>query len=180
MEYYENGGGAMARLLWSSPSQAKQVIPQSQLQPPAASNNGTGLRGEYFDNIDLTASRTVRTDGGINFDWGGGVPSGTALTGADSFSARWTGSVEAPVAGQYTFTTTSDDGVRLWVCGNQLVNNWTDHSPADNSGSITLGAGQRCSVRMEYYENGGGAVARLAWAYPGRSRQIVPASRLYP
>ncbi len=127
MEFYENGGGAVARLLWSSASQAKQVIPQSQLQPPAASNNGTGLRGEYFDNIDLTVSRTVRTDGGINFDWGSGVPSGTALTGADSFSARWTGSVEAPVAGQYTFTTTSDDGVRLWVCGNQLVDNWTDH-----------------------------------------------------
>jgi hypothetical protein len=147
---------------------------------PTPAPGGTGLRGEYFNNTTLTAPAALtRTDAQVNFDWASGSPA-TGVT-ADNFSVRWTGQVEAPVSGAYTFATTSDDGVRLWVNGQQLVTNWTDHGPTTDSGpAITLTAGQKYSVTMEYYERGGGAVARLLWSYPGQAQQAIPQSRLFP
>ena len=79
--------------------------------------------------------------------------------------------MKPPVTGTYTFYTLSDDGVRLWVNGALVVNNWTDHAPTENSGTIALTAGQRYDIRMEYYENGGGAVARLLWSAPASPRR---------
>jgi hypothetical protein len=140
--------------------------------------NGTGLLGDYFDNIDLTNQKLSRTDGVVNFDWGSGSPD--ASIGADGFSVRWTGQVQAQFSETYTFTTTSDDGIRLWVNGVQVVNNWTDHAPTDNSGTIALTAGQKYDLKLEYYENGGGAVAKLLWSSPSTSKQVIPQSQLYP
>ncbi|MBC8134339.1 MAG: hypothetical protein H8F28_00450 [Fibrella sp.] len=143
-------------------------------------NNGTGLRGSYFNNRTLTGAATgTRTDATVGFDWGTGAP-GVAGIGVDNFSVRWEGQVEAPVTGSYTFTTNSDDGVRLSVNGSQIINNWTDHGPIDDSGTITLTAGQKYDLKMEFYEAGGGAVAKLDWLYPGQGRQRVPQTRLYP
>jgi hypothetical protein len=139
---------------------------------------GTGLKGDYFDNRDFTSLKLTRTDPTINFTWGTGSPSSSI--GADTFSARWTGQIEAPATGTYTFITRSDDGVRLWVNGQQLVNNWTNHSPTDNSGNIDLVAGQKYSIKLEYYENTGGAVSQLSWIYPGQTKQIIPQAYLYP
>jgi glucose/arabinose dehydrogenase len=142
-------------------------------------NPNNGLIGEYYDNQNFTSRKTVRRDATVNFDWGSGTPSGTGLTSPDTFSVRWTGKVLAPVTGTYTFTTTSDDGVRLWVNGQQIINNWTDHAPTDNSGTISLTAGNYYDIRMDFYENGGGAVAKLFWAYPGQARQVVPNGNLF-
>lgn len=139
---------------------------------------GTGLTGTYFADKTLTTAAGNRTDATVNFDWGTGNP-GVAGVGVDSFSARWEGSVQAPVTGAYTFTTTSDDGVRLWINGTQLVNNWTDHAAIDDSGTITLTAGMKYTIKMEYFESGGGAVAKLNWAYPGQARQAIPQTQLY-
>lgn len=146
----------------------------------SGSNNGTGLKGEYFGNISLTAPVALtRTDATVNFDWASGGP-GSPL-GSDTYSVRWTGQVEAPVSGSYTFSTTSDDGVRLTVSGVQLINNWTVHgSVTDNGTAINLIAGQKYNITMEYYENAGLAVAKLLWAYPGQAQQVIPQTRLYP
>jgi hypothetical protein len=141
--------------------------------------SSNGLRAEYFDNKDLTGLKTTRTDATVDFDWAYNTPAGTGLTGADTFSVRWTGSVQAPASGTYTFTTTSDDGIRLSVCGTQIINNWTDHAATDNSGTISLAAGQTCAITLEFYENGGRAIARLFWSYPGQTRQIMPQNRLF-
>jgi hypothetical protein len=137
-----------------------------------------GLDATYYDNQNFTGTQLSRVDPSINNNWGSGSPN-LLVIGADTFSARWTGKVQAPVSGQYTFTTTSDDGVRLFVDGQQIVDNWTNHGPTDDSGTINLEAGKRYDIQYDYYENSGGAVARLAWAYPGQSRQIVPASALF-
>ncbi len=137
-----------------------------------------GLVGEYFDNRDLTGLVTTRRDATINFDWGTGTPAGTALTSPDTFSVRWTGRVLAPATGSYTFTTTSDDGVRLWVNNQLIIDNWTDHSATNNSGVINLTAGNYYDIKMEFYENGGLAVAKLFWSYPGQAQQIVPNANL--
>jgi hypothetical protein len=66
------------------------------------------------------------------------------------------------------------------VNGQQLVNNWTLHSTAENSGTISLVAGQKYSIKIEYFENTGRAVARLLWSGPGLAKAVVPQARLYP
>jgi hypothetical protein len=190
LEYYENGGGAVSKLAWSStpsqpggPSQTKQIIPTSQLYtsatpPPApASGTGTGLLGEYFNNSNFTAPILTRTDATVNFDWGGASPDPNI--GPDTFSVRWTGQVEAPSTGNFTFYSTADDGVRLYVNNQLIIDRFVDQAPTESSGTIALVAGQRYDIRMEYYENGGGAVAQLAWAGPGIPKQIIPTSQLY-
>ena len=146
--------------------------------PPTDTATGTGLFGEYFDNKNLSSRKLSRTDTTVNFEWGSGSPD--ALIGADTFSVRWSGWVHAPITGGYTFYTTSDDGVRLWVDNQLLINNWTDHGATENSGSITLTAGKKYDIKLEYYENGGAATIKLSWAPPGQAKQIIPQERLYP
>jgi hypothetical protein len=137
----------------------------------------TGLVGSYFDNKDFTNRKLVRVDPQVDFNWGNGSPA--PEIGADTFSVRWEGQVETLGAGDYTFYTSSDDGVRFWVNGVLLIDNWTDHAPTQNAGTITLEAHQRYSIRMEMYENGGGAVAVLKWAVPGSAMEVIPASQLH-
>jgi hypothetical protein len=148
------------------------------VQLSGSASSGVGLTGQYFDNRDFTAPKITRVDPTVNFDWGSGTPDGSVA--GDTFSVRWTGQVEAPASGSYTFFTTSDDGIRLWVNGQLLVDNWTDHAPVENSGVISLSAGQKVPIKIEYYENGGGAVAKLLWSGPGIPKQVVPQARLYP
>ena len=108
-----------------------------------------GLTGQYFNDPGTGAHFVTpiltRGDLTVNFTWTG---SPAAAVGADNFSTRWTGRVEAPVTGTYRFTTVSDDGVRLWVNGVQVINNWTDHSSTTNtSAAISLTAGSATRSR---------------------------------
>lgn len=80
----------------------------------------------------------------------------------------------------YTFTTTSDDGIRLWVGGKKLVDNWTLHGPTQNSGSIALVAGKAYDLEIDYFQNLYSAVASLAWSSPSVPKQIVPTAALLP
>ena len=140
---------------------------------------GNGLSAVYYDNADFTGATVTRVDPTVDFNWAMGAPA-TGL-GVDTFSVRWTGQVEPPVSGTYTFYTQSDDGVRLWVNGQQIINNWTDHGSTENSGTIAMTAGLRYDIRMEFYEGGGNALARLSWS-SGTSvpKAVVPSSRLFP
>jgi hypothetical protein len=172
LEYFQGGGGATMKLSWSSPSQPKEIIPDSRFFA------GTGLRGTYFDHSDFTGTSMTRTDATVDFDWGGGSP---ALSiPADYFSARWQGQVSTGPAGTHTFYTVSDDGVRLWVNDQLIIDNWTDHGPTENSGSITLAGGTRYNIKAAFYEHGGGAVMKLLWSGPSQTKPIIPQSSLYP
>ncbi|MEM9717930.1 MAG: PKD domain-containing protein [Bacteroidota bacterium] len=146
--------------------------------PPSALGQGTGLAGTYFNNIDLTNQALQRIDPTVNFNWGGGSPDPSI--GADTYSVRWDGFVEAPSSGEYTFYTNSDDGVRLWVDNQLIIDNWTDHGPTEDVATLGMGIGQLVPIRLEWYENGGGAVIQLSWSGPGVSKQIIPQSYLYP
>ncbi|MCB9004724.1 MAG: SH3 domain-containing protein [Ardenticatenaceae bacterium] len=142
VEYYENQGGAKANLSWI------QV------------NSGT-WKGEYFNNATLSGNPVLtRDDTQINFDWGSGSPA-TGIN-ADNFSARWTRSL-AFNAGTYRFSVFADDGVRLWVNGQQIINAWSDHTPQTFSSDITL-SGSTIPIQLEYYEHGGGAKIQLSWS----------------
>ncbi len=151
-----------------------------EVAPPTGS--GTGLLAQYFNDagsgIYFTALVLTRTDPTVDFDWASGAPDPAVQ--ADNFSVRWSGQVMAPVTGSYTITTTSDDGVRLYLNGQLLIDNWTDHALVQNSGAVTLAAGQRYDIRMDFYDHGMLATARLSWAYPGQALQIVPQWVLYP
>ena len=79
----------------------------------------------------------------------------------------------------YRFYTLSDDGVRLWVNGQLLINNWTDHPTTENSGTIALTAGQKYDVKLEYYDHTRNAVAKLLWSSTSQTKQPIPQSQLF-
>jgi len=137
---------------------------------------GGGVRGNYYQGMNFESFVLTRVDPQINFSWGSGGPD--PAVGDDNFSCRWTGEVEAAFTETYTFYTNSDDGVRLWIDGQQLVNNWTDHGTTENKGTIDLVAGNTYSLLMEMYENGGGAVAELRWSSPHTPKQLIPQAAL--
>ncbi len=148
--------------------------------PPTCSpvsGTGTGLNGDYFTGTTLTTKVLTRTDANVDFNWGTAAPA--AGVPADNYSVRWTGQVSPRFTGSTTFYTVSDDGVRLWVNGQQLVNNWTNHGATENSGSITLSAGQKYDIKLEYYEATGGATARLLWSSTCETKAAVPSAQLY-
>ncbi len=147
----------------------------------APTGSGTGLLAQYFNDagsgIYFTALVLTRTDSTVDFDWASSAPDPAVQ--ADNFSVRWSGQVMAPVTGSFTFTTTSDDGVRLYLNGQLLIDNWTDHALVQNSGTVSLVADQRYDIRMEFYDHGMLSTARLSWAYPGQNLQVVPQWALY-
>jgi hypothetical protein len=158
VEYYENTGLAEAKLSWK----------------PLSSTTGS-WRAEYYANPSLGAgcvppSRStdcrviVREDPEIDFDWGWGAP----LSGmpSDGFSVRWRRTVHFE-PGSYRFTATTDDGVRLWVNQHLLIDNWRNQALASRSGTIYLEG--HVALKMEYYENGGVAAARLTWEREGEN-----------
>ena len=137
-----------------------------------------GLAANYFNGTTPGGTPALQRTENIDFDWGAGSP-GAAIA-VDNFSASWTGWLFAPVSGSYSFATVSDDGVRVWINGTLVIDNWTPHGPTTNTASgITLSAGQRVSVRVEYFEATGGATVRWLWQAPGGSALVaVPAAVL--
>ena len=98
-----------------------------------------GLTATYYDDIDLTGKTVRRIDSNVDFNWGYGPPD--ASMDPDWFSARWEGQVVPAYSETYTFSTYADDGVRLWVNGQLLIDDWRYHPPEEHSGTITLVAG---------------------------------------
>ena len=138
-----------------------------------------GLQAEYFNNMDLTPPAALqRLDPRIEFDWGGGSPDPAILF--DHFSARWSGRITPRYSENYAFAVLVDDGARLWIDGVPVINTWIDQPPTRHEGFITLTANQAYDIEMEFYENGGGAVAKLYWSSPSQALEIVPAVRLQP
>ncbi|MBN2594669.1 MAG: hypothetical protein JXA81_14265 [Sedimentisphaerales bacterium] len=136
----------------------------------------SGLKGEYYKG-DFKTLVLNRTDPGINFDWGAGSPD--TEVPADDFSARWTGELEVPFTSDWTFTSSCNDWVRLWVNDQLLFDKWGLQSGVEWIGIINLVAGQKYSIVMEYHESSGDAYAKLywnspSWLSPYQPKQIIP------
>jgi hypothetical protein len=101
-----------------------------------------------------------------------------APVGEGSFGARWTGRLDPPAGGTYRLTTVSDDGVRLWLDGRLLIENWSDHAPTEDHATVELTAGRAVELKLEYYQGGGGATARLKWTRPDGTTEVIPSERL--
>jgi len=137
-------------------------------------NGEEGLRGEYFDNMELKGRPVyTRMDKELYFDWGGDSPFKNENWKTDIFSVRWTGKVKAPVSGHFIFDLISDDGVRFWLDDKLVIDHWTDHAPESREYEIQLVAGKEYKIKIEYYENGGGAVCKLGWTLPGEDPMIA-------
>lgn len=142
-----------------------------------AANTGDGLTGSYFNSVDLTTPAFTRVDAKIDFDWTDKSPD--AAIESDTFSVRWTGAIVPRHSEEYTFTTLSDDGVRLWVNDQLVIDQWNDHPATEHQGRITLEAGKRYAIRLEYYENYGSAQLQLRWQSPSQPAEVVPQSQLF-
>jgi PA14 domain len=143
----------------------------------ARTDDASGLLGTYYSSNDFTGTPVSRVDGTINFDWGNFGP-GLGIP-IDHFSVCWTGQLLAPYTETYVLTTTSDDGVQLSIDGRLVISNWTDHPSTNDSCTINLVAGKRYAIKMKFYENGGQAVAKLAWSSPSIPFQIIPATQFF-
>jgi len=132
------------------------LVPQQ-----AASADYTPWYAEYYGNRDLVGpSVLARNEAGIGYDWGYGSPGGAVPV--DNFSARWTTQLSF-AAGDYIFTTTTDDGVRLYVDGTLVIDYWHSTTPHTESATVSLSEGAH-TLRMEYFDSGAIALAYLNWS----------------
>jgi hypothetical protein len=188
VEYYENGGEAVAKLSWSSssppttsaepaasaapaPAAAPAADPEPSPAPspsaelaPSAAPVPSCSSGEYlatfYDNVSLDGAPVLaRCESAVNGDWGAEGP-GAPLP-ADNFSARWEGTFEFG-GGKRTFTVRADDGMRLWVDGKTVIDAWKDQAVTTYTSTVTLSKGAH-TVRVDYYEKAGEAVATAGW-----------------
>jgi chitodextrinase len=140
-------------------SPASAITASTTACPPLSCPVGEYL-SQYYGNMTLSDIPVLqRCETAINYDWASGSPG--AAVPADRFSVRSTGTFPF-VAGTYQFTATADDGIRVWVDGALLIDAWKDQAPTTYQGTTILTAGDH-NVKIEYYENGGGAVAKLSW-----------------
>ncbi len=145
----------------------------------SANGSGAGLLGSYYNNTTLTGTPVLTRTEAIDFDWGTRAPE--PRVGKDRFSVRWSGFVEAPYSGAYTFRTVSDEGVRVSVGGVRVIDDWSAHTATtDTSGVVQLVAGQRYAIGVDYYDSTGKALIRLLWKPPGvADYAVVPRAQLY-
>ena len=120
----------------------------------------TQWKGEYWNNKNLSGAPALcRNDANVDFSWEMGNP-GSPIN-SDEFSARWTRSLNFD-AGEYKFYLKGDDGIRLWVDGKQIINQWHNQAVTEYSAKVNLTQGQHI-IKVEYYENSGGATVGLRW-----------------
>jgi hypothetical protein len=142
IDYYENTGAAVLEFSWSS-----------------IASTAEGWRGEYYNNTSLSGDPIfVRQDSQINFNWGDGSPAPGYIS-SDYFSVRWRRTVNF-AGGTYRFSVISDDGARLWINGELLINAWQVQSAKTYVTEVSLPKGAT-RISLEYFENTGGAVAQL-------------------
>jgi beta-glucosidase len=155
LEGISNDLGDRAKVLYAVDIPPLEEVFQSS-EFVTAPGGSSGLKGEYFNNEALEgAPALVRTDARIDFHWGDG--SYAVNQPVDHFSARWTGYFIPKTSGDYSFYTNSDDGVRLYLDEEQVINDWQRHSETVNSVVKRLESGKPYKIRLEYFERVGAA-----------------------
>lgn len=142
---------------------------------------GQGLFGEYFTNVALIGPSVFsRLDATVDFNWGLGAPLG--FNHRDDFSVRWSGQIEGQFNETYTLSIQSDDGARVWLNDNLVIDAWTNRLSNESSCQVNLSPGQRQSIRIEYFryvKSTELGIARLRWSSPSTPKRIVAQSQLY-
>jgi S1-C subfamily serine protease len=147
----------------------------SLLQPTTAENLANGLRCEVYhgswQSLPSFSGRpvSVKTVSRISH---------TVAGRSDNFGLKFTGYIEVPRDGKYTFYTTSDDGSRLWIGGKRVVDNDGLHGMQEHSGSVFLAAGKH-SFKITFFEATGSEGLSASYSGPGISKREIPSSVLY-
>ena len=146
-------------------------VPGARLYTSAA-KSAHGLQAEYFDNTDLTGRPVMRrVDPSVNFSWGF---NGVSPRLKQNYSVRWTGVLTPSVSADYVLGFTGQDGYRVWVDGQLLVEDWTRHRPSTTvTKAIHLDEGRSYALKIEYFQSVRGAEAKLVWGVPGREEQAA-------
>lgn len=143
-----------------------------------------GLRGEYFEGTNFEILRYTRIDPVIKMQWAAdrtALPDGVEQSKfpVTNCSVRWTGQIRARYDETYTFRTISDDGVRLWIGGRLLINNWTLHASTVNTGQMKLESQRWYPIVIEFFQGPGLAKIELHWSSISQRSEIVPQECLY-
>ncbi len=168
VSYFEDVGRALLKVAWERIGPPKPgaadvtVISSGPTQPPPPPPPSQGSwAAQYWNNTDLSGNAVLaRNESAINHEWGYGSPS-SGVVNNDHFSARWTRSIYF-ATGSYRFTTQSDDGIRVSVGGNRIIDNWNVHELQTNTADADLNAGTY-TVVVEYFENTEVATAKFWW-----------------
>ena len=131
-----------------------------------------GVQAEYFNNSELGGlPETTRIDKRIDFNWGRYKP--VPELNENNFSVRWTGRLTPAESGRYTLGFTADDGARLYLDNQLVVEAWTNNPTKTVTREVNLEAGRRYELRMEYFQTNREAVAKLVWSYPRMSERLI-------
>jgi len=161
-----------------SPGRLPSLVASTLVTVPLPPSDGTGLSVTYFSKPDFTGSTVRRVDPAIDFGWPDGKPDKSI--GPENFSARWEGEVKAPFTSDYTISTVSDDGVRVWIDGKLAIDDFQDHSPKTDSTHMRMEAGRKYAIKIDFFNHGYGSECRLMWSGPCLAVEVVPVEYLYP
>ena len=171
-------GEVVVRAIQSGNNTYRPAIPIERSFMVSKIGGGTGITGTYFNNSNLTNPIFTRVDPVIDFNWGSGSP-GSGIS-AETYSVRWEGEILPEFSQNYSFRTTTDDGVRLWVNDQQVIDKWINQGATPHVGTINLTANNKISIRMVYYEATGAASAKLEWRSSSQPWQVIPQNLLFP
>jgi beta-glucosidase len=164
------GASPRSRILYAKGCEVNSLssldaVPAAMFRTP---DGKPGLRAEYFANRNLQGQPTLtRTDKAIDFDWGQGSPA--PGIGVDEFSVRWTGELVPDRSGDFSIGITNDDGMRVWIDGKLLLDDWRDDAVRTSTKTIKLERGKTYDLKVEYYDNRIYAVAKLVWVSPNQN-----------
>ncbi len=147
----------------------------------AAYGTGDGLTGSYYNDPQqdnhFQGTPTVQIDPVINWNWNGGSPA-TGI-GGNLWSAEWTGKIQALGTTTYTFGVNIDDGARVWINGQLVIDSWVYQAPTWHYGTIDLEAGKQYDIKIDFFQGYGGSTLQFYWGAKGLPWQVVPKSQLY-
>jgi len=153
-------------------------VTQRFLVAPDSAARGEGLTATYFNDLGLQDSALQRVDEQVNFYWGSTAP--TVNMNPLSYSVAWEGFIEAPTSETYEFRTTTDDGVRLWVDGNVVIDAWQDQAATQHTGTVGMTAWEKVPIRLEYFQDRVYGSIKLEWSSASLDPEVVPTFALYP
>lgn len=145
----------------------EEPIPSRNLLSPDGQVGG--LQGEYFEGTDFNKKVNARVDSVIDFNWSGGPPARCPI---DNYSVRWTGELLADETGECEIGILTDDGARLWLDDELLIDVWKQQAMTFYSKTIKLKTDTKYNIKLEYFQAGGGAVIKLVWRKPSQQIRV--------
>jgi hypothetical protein len=168
----------------------RRRLPLEKLENRMYLSGETGLRADFynaaatvFNQNSLAVTTTpvlTRTDSTVNFDWSN--TTADPSVNSQNFAVRWSGQVLTEQAGNYVFHVTTDAAVRLYVNGQLVINDYTEHSTADDASiAVNLKANTLYNIQLDFAQTtAANDSVSLQWVTPGGTEQVIPASQLYP